>query len=115
MRGAVVLALYAFVAAAWFIAGLAGSDLGLQVLAVPAAVLAAATAGYTAFLFAQCEGRDLWQTPLLLPSLLAQAVAAGAAAYGLADLVIDVPAAGRRRGGPCSAGCSPISPSSPSS
>ena len=23
------------------------------------------TAVYTAFLFAQCEGRDLWQTPLL--------------------------------------------------
>ena len=32
-----------------------------------------AAAGYTAFLFAQCEGRDLWQTPLLLPALLARA------------------------------------------
>jgi Fe-S-cluster-containing dehydrogenase component/formate-dependent nitrite reductase membrane component NrfD len=97
VRGAVVLSLYAVVAVAWFIAGLTGSDLGLQVLAVPAAVLAAATAGYTAFLFAQCEGRDLWQTPLLLPSLLAQAVVAGAAAYGLADVVIDVPVADAAR------------------
>ena len=42
-------------------------------------LLAAGTAGYTAYLFGQCEGRDLWQTPLLLPVLLAQAVAAGAA------------------------------------
>ena len=38
----------------------------------------AAVAGYTAFLFAQCEGRDLWQTKLLLPHLLVQAVLCGA-------------------------------------
>ena len=32
-------------------------------------------AGYTAYLFAQCEGRDLWQnTRWLLPHLFAQAV-----------------------------------------
>ena len=58
------------------------------------ALLAAAVAGYTAFLFGQCEGRDLWQTPLLLPILLAQAVVAGGAAYSLLDLVIDVPSRG---------------------
>ena len=28
---------------------------------------------YTAFLFGQCEGRDLWQTPLLPAHLIAQA------------------------------------------
>ena len=43
----------------------------------PTAILGAATAGYTAFLFGQCEGRDLWQTPLLLPMLLARAVDRG--------------------------------------
>jgi formate-dependent nitrite reductase membrane component NrfD len=53
--------------------------------------LGAAVAGYTAFLFGQCEGRDLWQTPLLLPTLLAQAAVAGSSAYALLDLVIDVP------------------------
>ena len=42
--------------------------------------LALGAAIYTAFLFAQSEGRDLWQTPLLLPILLAQAVVAGGAA-----------------------------------
>jgi Fe-S-cluster-containing dehydrogenase component len=48
---------------------------GLRWLLAP---LGAATAGYTAFLFAQCEGRDLWQnTKLLLPHLLVQAVALG--------------------------------------
>jgi Fe-S-cluster-containing dehydrogenase component/formate-dependent nitrite reductase membrane component NrfD len=92
VRGAVVLTVYAMVAAGWFIAGLAGSEGALRGLALPGALLAAATAGYTAFLFAQCEGRDLWQTPLLLPALLAQAVVAGAAVFGLGDVVIDVPA-----------------------
>jgi Fe-S-cluster-containing dehydrogenase component len=41
------------------------------------ALLAIGVAGYTAFLFAQCEGRDLWQSRLLLPHLLAQAVFCG--------------------------------------
>jgi Fe-S-cluster-containing dehydrogenase component/formate-dependent nitrite reductase membrane component NrfD len=91
VRGAVVLGVYTLVTAAWFVAGLAGSERALQVLAVPSALAAAAAAGYTAFLFAQCEGRDLWQTPLLLPDLLAQAVIAGAAAFGLADLALDIP------------------------
>ena len=60
-------------------------------LALPAALLAAGAAGYTAFLFGQCEGRDLWQTPLLLPILLAQAIAAGGATYSVLDVVMDVP------------------------
>jgi formate-dependent nitrite reductase membrane component NrfD len=42
--------------------------------------VAAATAGYSAFLFGQAEGRDFWQSPLLLPQLLGAAVVAGAAA-----------------------------------
>jgi Ni/Fe-hydrogenase subunit HybB-like protein len=37
-------------------------------------------AGYTAFLFGQAEGRDFWQSPLLLPILLVQALVAGTAA-----------------------------------
>jgi Ni/Fe-hydrogenase subunit HybB-like protein len=41
--------------------------------------LAAMTAVYTAYLFAQARARDLWQSPLLPPHLLAQAAVAGAA------------------------------------
>ncbi len=48
------------------------------------AVLAAM---YTAFLFGQAEGRDLWQEPLLPASLLAQAVVAGAAGLALGTAV----------------------------
>jgi formate-dependent nitrite reductase membrane component NrfD len=38
---------------------------------------------YTAFLFGQCEGRDLWQTPLLPAHLIVQALLCGAAVLGL--------------------------------
>ncbi len=51
------------------------------------AIFAILTAIYTAFLFAQAEGRDLWQEPLLPASLLAQAVIAGAGGLGLAAVV----------------------------
>ncbi len=91
VKGAAVLGAFAAVCAAWFVAGLVGSVGALQVLAAPAALLAAATAGYTAFLFGQCEGRDLWQTPLLLPTLLAQATVAGGAGYAVLALAVDVP------------------------
>jgi len=43
------------------------------------AVLGLAVAGYTAFLFKQCEGRDLWQGSLVLPHLLIQALMCGCA------------------------------------
>ena len=91
VKGAAVLGAFAAVCAAWFIAGVVGSIGSLQVLAAPAALLGAATAGYTAFLFAQCEGRDLWQSPLVLPTLLAQAVTAGGAGYAVMELAVEGP------------------------
>ncbi|WP_419847564.1 4Fe-4S dicluster domain-containing protein [Candidatus Poriferisocius sp.] len=91
VKGAAVLGAFAAVCAAWFVAGVVGSIGSLQVLAAPAALLGAATAGYTAFLFAQCEGRDLWQTPLVLPTLLAQAVTAGGAGYAVMELAVEGP------------------------
>ncbi|HET9441876.1 MAG TPA: 4Fe-4S dicluster domain-containing protein, partial [Acidimicrobiales bacterium] len=90
-RGAVILGLYAAVQAAWFVAGLAGAGGAVKALAGPGLVLGAATAGDTAYLFGQCEGRDFWQTPVLLPILLAQAVVAGASLFLVADLFMAVP------------------------
>ncbi len=43
----------------------------------PTIPLAIMTSIYTAFLFGQAEGRDLWQSPLMAPHLLVQAVIAG--------------------------------------
>jgi Ni/Fe-hydrogenase subunit HybB-like protein len=47
----------------------------LALLGLPAGVL---VAGYTAFLFGQAEGRDLWQSPLLFWHLVVQALMVGA-------------------------------------
>ncbi|MBT3247181.1 MAG: polysulfide reductase NrfD [Actinobacteria bacterium] len=91
VKGAYVLAGFAATLAAWWVAGLAGAGGVLPILVVPAVVLALGTAGYTAFLFGQCEGRDLWQEPLLLPVLLIQAVVAGGATYSVLDLVMTIP------------------------
>ncbi len=91
VKGAYVLSAFAVACGVWLLLGAIGATTELQVIAIPTALLGAATAGYTAMLFAQCEGRDLWQTPLLLPLLLARAVTAGAASYAIADVFIEVP------------------------
>jgi Fe-S-cluster-containing dehydrogenase component/formate-dependent nitrite reductase membrane component NrfD len=84
--GAVCLAGYSAVAGSWLAAGLAESvgllrreqcSAAISVLKWLAAPAAAAAAGYTALLFGQAEGRDLWQSRLLLPHLLVQAVEGG--------------------------------------
>ncbi|HZE05534.1 MAG TPA: 4Fe-4S dicluster domain-containing protein, partial [Solirubrobacteraceae bacterium] len=85
-KGALVLGGYGAVAGGWLVAGVAGRRgvIGaaaarslLRSLRWPTAPSAGLAAGYTAFLFAQAEGRDLWQSPLLLWHLLAQAAVAG--------------------------------------
>ena len=91
VKGAYVLMAFSIVSLTWLIAGIAGSESLLHILAIPAALTGFAVAGYTAFLFAQCEGRDLWQTPLLLPMLLARSVTAGAATWLIADIFVNVP------------------------
>jgi Fe-S-cluster-containing dehydrogenase component/formate-dependent nitrite reductase membrane component NrfD len=81
--GAYILMAYGALAVAWLVGGATGNDALLRALAVPALALAAGAAGYSAFLFAQAEGRDFWQSPLLLPQLLVSAVTAGTAALEL--------------------------------
>jgi formate-dependent nitrite reductase membrane component NrfD len=41
------------------------------------AMFAVASAGYSAFLFAQARGRDFWQSPMLFWHLIVQALGAG--------------------------------------
>jgi formate-dependent nitrite reductase membrane component NrfD len=85
-KGAVALGLYAALGAGWLLAGILHAANGTDVttaydwLRWPIVLAAALTAGYTAFLFGQAEGRDLWQSPLLLWHLLAQAVMTGGGA-----------------------------------
>ena len=58
-----------------------------DVARLPVAMLAIAAAGYSAFLFGQAEGRDFWQSPLVLPHLIVSAFVAGCAALLIASIV----------------------------
>jgi len=79
-RGGVILSLYGAVLVLHFLAALGGRGEWTRALAWIGVPLAVLSAVYTAWLFAQAKARDLWQSPLLPPQLLVQAVASGAAA-----------------------------------
>jgi formate-dependent nitrite reductase membrane component NrfD len=85
-RGAYIMIAYG----ALLTALLALERLALQILPALIGLTtlgAAGTAVYSAFLFNQAKGRDLWQSPLLPLHLLVQAVVAGAGALVLASLL----------------------------
>jgi Fe-S-cluster-containing dehydrogenase component len=80
VRGSYVIAAYGLLLGLHVLAGLREPPLTLPVAVTMATLLlAVATAVYTAFLFGQAKGRDLWQSPLLAPHLVVQALVAGAA------------------------------------
>lgn len=84
VRGSVIITLYGLVLAAHFMLGVAGQVQATRVLAFAGAPLAVLTAVYTAYLFAQARARDLWQSPLLPPHMLVQALMLGMAVYVIA-------------------------------
>lgn len=80
VRGGVVLGAFAAVTVLILSAMVGGYDevaVGLRWVNVP---LGFAAAVYTAFLFGQCKGRDLWESELLLPHLYFQAALCGGVA-----------------------------------
>ena len=79
VRGAVFISLYGVVLVVHFVLGIAGLIQATRWLAIAGVALAVLTAVYTAFLFAQARARDLWQSPLLAPHMVVQAVMLGAA------------------------------------
>ena len=91
VRGAFLITGYGAVLGAHLAMSLAGASRASAWLAVAGGPLAAMTAIYTAFLFAQAKARDLWQSPLLPPHLVVQAVMVGSAALLLAEPVVVVP------------------------
>ncbi|MEZ5296142.1 MAG: hypothetical protein R2697_07705 [Ilumatobacteraceae bacterium] len=78
VRGAWILGAFAAIVAVWGLIGIADAGGARSRSSCHRRPCSPRGRRYTAFLFGQCEGRDLWQTPLLLPILLAQAVAAAA-------------------------------------
>ncbi len=96
-RGAFILIGFSIVGGLYFLSQLANpaplrfGGYSLQfsnLLLWPGVILAILSAVYTAFLFAQAEGRDLWQSTLLPWHLFVQSVMAGAAALILASLFL---------------------------
>jgi len=81
VRGAVVISLYGLLLAAHLLLGLAGRADLARTLAFAGVPLAVLTAVYTAYLFAQARARDLWQSGLLAPHMLIQALVLGMAVY----------------------------------
>lgn len=98
-RGAFLLVGFSALTSVWWAAEFAGSsgwiDAGFvnsirPVLLWIGLPLAFGTAVYTAFLFGQAEGRDLWQSPLLPIHFMVQAVMAGAAFVPLLDQIVSL-------------------------
>ena len=86
-RGAFIIAGYGALLVLWLAGSLFGGETlqrAVGWLAVPTALM---TAVYTAFLFAQSKGRDLWQNPLLPTHMGVQAILAGAATLGVAAAI----------------------------
>src|SRR5437763_2475665 len=81
--GAYILGIFGLIEAIWFLFALLGFTAGLYWLLVPAALFGIGAAGYIAFLFGQAEGRDFWESRLLVRGVVAQAGMAGPAALGL--------------------------------
>jgi formate-dependent nitrite reductase membrane component NrfD len=100
-RGAFILVGFSVLAGIWWLLE-AGAYLNIWPADIPEAVrpvalwlglpLAIGAAVYTAYLFSQAEGRDLWQSPLLPVHLLIQSFVAGSGALLVASLFLpDMP------------------------
>jgi ferredoxin len=88
VRGAWILGAQALLVGIWFLMGVFGVG-SFEPLIWASAAVGLAVAGYTAFLFAQAEGRDLWQTPLLLWHMIGGAMAAGGGTTLVAAVALD--------------------------
>jgi Fe-S-cluster-containing dehydrogenase component/formate-dependent nitrite reductase membrane component NrfD len=82
-RGAFILIAYSALCGVFWLGAFAGYSTLTFVLRWPTVILGFLAAVYTAFLFGQCEGRDLWQTPFLSVHLIVQALLCGSATLAL--------------------------------
>jgi Fe-S-cluster-containing dehydrogenase component/formate-dependent nitrite reductase membrane component NrfD len=87
--GGYVLAAFSGGSLLWLVAAAGDAQGFLTALAWVGLPVCALMAGYTAFLFGQAEGRDLWQSPLLFWHLLAQAAMVGGGAMAVVAAFAD--------------------------
>jgi formate-dependent nitrite reductase membrane component NrfD len=89
-RGAFILVGFSIVGGLFFLGHLLGQSSLANVLLWPGVILAVLSAIYTAFLFAQAEGRDLWQSTLLPWHMFIQSLMAGSATMLIAGVVVGI-------------------------
>jgi len=82
-RGAFILIAYSGLCGLFWLGAVLGFSAITSALLWPTVLVGLLAAVYTAFLFGQCEGRDLWQSPLLPVHLIVQAMLCGAAVVAL--------------------------------
>jgi Fe-S-cluster-containing dehydrogenase component/formate-dependent nitrite reductase membrane component NrfD len=82
-RGAFILIAYSGLSGLFWLAAVFGYSTRAPILLWCTVIVGFFAAAYTAFLFGQCEGRDLWQTPLLPAHLIVQTLLCGAAVLAL--------------------------------
>ncbi len=87
VRGTWILTAQAFMFGVWFLAGLAGRNGTVRGAIWLSAIIGFATAGYTAYLFAQARGRALWNGPLLVWHMIAAAFTVGGGASLVASVL----------------------------
>lgn len=90
VRGAWILGAFAALLGLWFILGIANVGFLAPIIWLTA-ITGLGVAGYTAFLFGQAEGRDLWQSPQLLWHMIGGALVVGAGASLLAITILGEP------------------------
>ncbi len=89
VRGSWILGAFAALMGVWFLLGV--FDIGsLELVIWASAVVGLGVSGYTAYLFGQAEGRDLWQTPVLLWHMIGGALAVGGGISLIAALSMSV-------------------------
>lgn len=88
--GGYVLTVFVGGSVLWILAALFELDWAMTTLAWLAFPASMLMAGYTAFLFGQAEGRDLWQSPVLFWHLQAQAVMVGSGILAIFGLFFDL-------------------------
>ncbi|MCP4803867.1 MAG: polysulfide reductase NrfD [Proteobacteria bacterium] len=84
-RGGFILIAFTNLVLGWLVCEALGVTAPRAALAIVTIPLSIAAAVYTAFLFAQAEGRDLWQSPLLPIHLMVQAVMVGAGTLAVVE------------------------------
>lgn len=90
VKGGYALTLYGGLLTLWVVTMWLGWEKSQTAVMIATAVFAVIAAVYTAFLFAQAKGRDFWQSPMLPLHMLVHSLMAGAAAFLVAGMLLEM-------------------------